>query len=77
MCQRSATEEKPVVGQVVFNPQTPDERRQEIDYRVMNALAQRDVMRMEYVRGLTDAFYWLVIFAMVAYAAYIYFKAEE
>lgn len=50
---------------------------QEIDIRVGARLMEREMLRAEYVRGLTDAFYWLVIFAMLAYTAYIYFKAEE
>lgn len=79
MCQRNGVTEKAetIVGKVEFSPLSETERRQEIDYRVMRALSERDIMRGEYVRGLTDAFYWFVIFAMLAYAAYIYFKAEE
>lgn len=75
MCQCNAvTEESPSVGKIV--QLTEMERRQEIDYRVMVALGERDLIKREYMRGFWDCFY---IVALVAWAVYLlyFWKADN
>lgn len=75
MCQRNITVTE--TGKVEHCTGFDRKQLQEIDIRVGARLLEREMMRAEYVRGLTDAIYWLAIFAVLTYTAYIYFTADK
>jgi len=53
------------------------ERRAEIDYRVMHLLGERDAFRREYLRGVWDCLYAFFAMAIIAYSAWICFRDGE
>lgn len=72
MCQRSEVK-CPQAGRIEFGP----EARQEIDFRIVQKLAEREYFQRQYQRGIWDCLYAVIVLAVFAYSVYLLFWKEE
>jgi hypothetical protein len=74
MSEANAVTEKDgsIVGTVAFSPLSEKERLHEIDMRVGAKLAEREILRNEYVRGILDCFTVVLFIAAMVYMTFFF-----
>jgi hypothetical protein len=66
-----------IVGTVAFSPLSEKERLHEIDMRVGARLAEREILRGEYVRGVLDTVTVVFFIAALVYVTFFLTGEEE